>query len=62
MPEHRRKKLMALTTNVMRDKSDKVKLLIFFLLNLLPEIDRASSLKLYLFSVTTKFLKTFEAL
>ncbi|RWR72967.1 GTP binding domain-containing protein [Cinnamomum micranthum f. kanehirae] len=24
MPEHRRKKLMALTTNVMRDKSDKV--------------------------------------
>ena len=62
MPEHRRKILMALTTNVMRDKSDKVKLLIFFLLILLPEIDHANSIKLYLFSVTAKFLKTFEAL
>ena len=27
MPQHKRKKMMALTTNVMRDESDKVKLI-----------------------------------
>lgn len=30
MPEHRRKKLMALTSNVMRDEGDKVNLVILF--------------------------------
>lgn len=30
MPEHRRKKMMALTTNVLRDDSDKVELVLIF--------------------------------